>query len=327
MFDILFFTAVQIIIEALPISSSGHVLLAQLAWQKYAIQPFTQLPDFFDHFLHGPTVLILLVVFFKDWFYSARHLLIAWWKRIFCQRPLSWSERRLTGIFLKIIGLMCIADAVTAVAYVAKSFMGNDAAIFNDPRVLLVAFCVTAILLLSLLLLDCCQKNCLLRGGAGGNGLPVRNFILRWILNQVQDDKKARIGTSNNSLTIKKSIILGAVQGLALLFSGLSRFGSTYVIGRWLGLSPRRSFQFSFLIQFPLIAAAFVLNGIRGLIKNPEVAAFLNIPLMATMIGATIISGLLFTLVYRLALRRRLGWIGVYMLVPIMILLIINLLG
>jgi undecaprenyl-diphosphatase len=54
-----------------------------------------------------------------------------------------------------------------------------------------------------------------------------------------------------SSWNYKNSIILGSVQSLALL-PGISRFGTTFVVGRWLGFSARKSFELSFLIEWPI---------------------------------------------------------------------------
>lgn len=54
--------------------------------------------------------------------------------------------------------------------------------------------------------------------------------------------------------SVRDSVVLGALQGIALL-PGISRFGITYVGARWLGISVRRSFQISFLIEWPLALA------------------------------------------------------------------------
>jgi len=58
-------------------------------------------------------------------------------------------------------------------------------------------------------------------------------------------------------LDLKKVIILGNIQGLSLL-PGLSRFGLTFVSACWLGIDPKKAFEFSFAIQWPLIAAGFL---------------------------------------------------------------------
>lgn len=280
MLDSFFISAVQIIIESLPISSSAHVIVAQHLWLKITGSPLTEGPGYFDDFLQGPTILVLMVVFFKDWYLSVRRLFVAFWKFVLRQR-LSWSERQLWSVFGTLIFFVCAADLMTAFAYGIKSFVGKS--VFGAPPlwVLLINFTVSMVGLLSLKFMSKEQQY--------------------------------------SRLSLKKAIILGTTQGLALLCPGLSRFGSTYVVGRWLNLSPRRAFQFSFLIQFPLILAAFMLKGLPGVFKAS--CSLISVPLLITLGVSTVIAGLLFAWAYRLARAGKLWWFGVYMLVPITILL------
>ncbi len=138
--------------------------------------------------------------------------------------------------------------------------------------------------------------------------LSLRLSTKAWILNQVQDDK---------SLTTRKVIILGLVQALALL-PGISRFASTYVVGRWLGLSPRRSFESSFLIGAPLFIGAFLL-GILEFIHLPSWQTL--IPSLITIIGATVAGYLSLWFMWRLAQRNLLWTIGWYLPFPTAIIL------
>lgn len=52
---------------------------------------------------------------------------------------------------------------------------------------------------------------------------------------------------------------VGLAQGLAV-FPGISRSGSTICSGLFLGLSPRESFDFSFLMSLPAVAGALLLE-------------------------------------------------------------------
>ncbi|MFA6535451.1 MAG: undecaprenyl-diphosphate phosphatase, partial [Candidatus Babeliales bacterium] len=125
----------------------------------------------------------------------------------------------------------------------------------------------------------------------------------------------------------KKAIILGAVQGCALL-PGISRFASTYVAGCWLKISPRRAFQISFLIHLPLIVAAFLFLGIKDIFKKPELFQNLNAGFgthgFFLILSATIIAILALNLCYKLAVKNKLWWLGFYMLIPIIILIACN---
>ncbi|GAB6093787.1 undecaprenyl-diphosphate phosphatase [Desulfatiferula olefinivorans] len=59
--------------------------------------------------------------------------------------------------------------------------------------------------------------------------------------------------------SIKKALIIGLVQGLAIT-PGISRSGSTIAVGLYLGLSRELSARFSFLLSIPAICGAAVLH-------------------------------------------------------------------
>lgn len=120
---------------------------------------------------------------------------------------------------------------------------------------------------------------------------------------------------TNKPLTTAKALSLGCVQALAL-FPGISRFASTYIAARWLGLSPRRAFETCFLIQVPLIIAAFFYFGLRGALHDGLTVA---LPTMITIIGATAIAYIALWNMWRLALHERLWILALYMPVPLMI--------
>lgn len=132
-----FWIIVQILLESFPVSSSGHCLLLELFIQKYHyhINHFDNdilldgvAPAFpislLDHYVHGVTVVLVALFFFRQWFFWLRHF-----NR--CYRPI-----------IKMIGLACIADLIAVGFYV----------IFHAyPSVLPlpIGFVVTALLLLS----------------------------------------------------------------------------------------------------------------------------------------------------------------------------------
>jgi undecaprenyl-diphosphatase len=60
-------------------------------------------------------------------------------------------------------------------------------------------------------------------------------------------------------LTITKALIIGVVQGLAVI-PGISRSGSTIATGLFIGLSREASARYSFLLSMPAILGAAVLS-------------------------------------------------------------------
>lgn len=84
------------------------------------------------------------------------------------------------------------------------------------------------------------------------------------------------------------ALVLGLVQSLAL-FPGISRFGITFAVSRWFGMSNRKSFELSFLIEFPIVLGACLLGGYK-LYEKHLLWIFFNMPIIAisslAMIGA-----------------------------------------
>jgi len=107
------------------------------------------------------------------------------------------------------------------------------------------------------------------------------------------------------TLTWQKALLIGLCQGIALL-PGVSRFGLTFVVGCWLGLPAKKSFEFSFAIQWPLILAGFI----KSIIKLSSVDAhmFFNICTLLITLISSIVAFYSLHLVYMLALTNRL-WI------------------
>ncbi len=88
-----------------------------------------------------------------------------------------------------------------------------------------------------------------------------------------------------NTFTIKDSLVIGLVQGLAII-PGISRSGSTIAAGLYLGLGRETAARYSFLLSIPAIVGAEILN-----IKNLPVGAMLpdNITLLGIL--ASFITG------------------------------------
>lgn len=82
--------------------------------------------------------------------------------------------------------------------------------------------------------------------------------------------------------------VLGMAQGCALL-PGISRFGITFVAARWLGFSDKKSFELSFLIEFPISCAATFL-GSYLLIHTKDYDRLLNHESVLGMVIASLVA-------------------------------------
>lgn len=104
--------------------------------------------------------------------------------------------------------------------------------------------------------------------------------LLLWSLRFISSRK--RMITYN----VSNAWILGCAQGVALL-PGISRFGTTFVVARWLGFTPKKSFELSFLIAWPINVAAFFL-GIYKLYDH-QMLYLLNLQVLLVMlIGSSV---------------------------------------
>jgi len=81
-----------------------------------------------------------------------------------------------------------------------------------------------------------------------------------------------KINTKTNELSIKKSLIIGIFQGLAVA-PGLSRSGSTIAAGLAMGLDRVTSARYSFLLSIPIIILAALFNAF-GMTGISEVIKF-----------------------------------------------------
>jgi undecaprenyl-diphosphatase len=109
-------------------------------------------------------------------------------------------------------------------------------------------------------------------------------------------------------------LLLGCAQGVALL-PGISRLALTFVTARWMGISPRKSFEISFLIQWPLIAAAFV-HAVGTLYLHDALGQFLHTDILLIMLVSTIIAWYALRITNYCAMTGRLWWFAWYMTVP-----------
>ena len=131
---VMVFAAFQLIIESLPISSSGHVKLLQFFLERSGHYITEGLSEALDHALHGPTLLILAIYFRAQWLPLLSAILksLTSYLRARCViTDLPFSQRTLLALVARIVGMVIIADCITALGY----FLFRDALHleFSDP--------------------------------------------------------------------------------------------------------------------------------------------------------------------------------------------------
>ena len=127
---VLFYT--QIILESLPVSSSGHVALLMRYWNMLQLKDLGAVPFWIiDFLLHIPTIVILTLFFCKQWWNT---FLGVPFYRFYCQQKF-WANLLKMAVFVGII------DGITFLSW----------GLHIVPSVsLTVGFMVTAIALFSL---------------------------------------------------------------------------------------------------------------------------------------------------------------------------------
>lgn len=266
---------VQIVLESFPVSSSGHVALFEKIIHFFAFYDFFGVGsmhvldvatfiqhDLLQHFLHGPTVFVVALFFYKRWFFFFSHIRTHW------------------RLAVKLIMLVGLADCVTAVFYFLFKSISFT---FFSPW---IGFIIT--------------------GGALGS---------LYFCN----DKRY------TTFTADKAFLIGVVQGLALL-PGISRLAVTFVLARWLHLSRKKSFEISFAVQWPLIAAAFFNSiSVRALYKQEIVFSFLlNPAVLFTIFFVSVIAFFSLWFVQWVVYRKKMYLFSVYLFVPTIIWLLLE---
>lgn len=243
----------QIVLESLPISSSGNVVLWMHVLERYLDVVNISIHALeFDFLLHGPSILVLVAYFWKEWTFYVYNFI---------------KEYR----FIILMGVYCAwADMLTGMWYLFFKAVGTS------WLPLFVGFLITAISLLS----------------------------LRFLCNTSQ--------SRTRSLSLFDASLLGMVQGVALL-PGISRFGITFVTARHMGYQPLQAFRYSFLIQIPLISAAF-LKGCYSLYWFEKKAQLLHPLFGLTILIATVVSYFVLCFVGKIVQQKRMYLFGWYVL-------------
>jgi undecaprenyl pyrophosphate phosphatase UppP len=118
-------------------------------------------------------------------------------------------------------------------------------------------------------------------------------------------------------LNIKNAIVLGLVQGCAML-PGVSRFATTYAAARWLSFSDRHALETAWMIQMPLMGISFLHSliifrqiGIPDQILNPYTAL--------VMMGASIGGWYALRFAAYASNRQKMWWFACYMVLPFVV--------
>lgn len=212
---------IQGIAEFLPISSSGHLAIAQ---NLFGLE---EVPLLFDIFLHLATLLAVCIVFWKKiW------ELLKCFGRWITKRPRPETNESVNNEILtgtekagrRTIIAIIVSTIVTGVIGIVTSKLIPDLSV----KFVCAGFLVTAALLIISSIIE--KKN------------------EAKIENPVQE-----------GVSLKQSIVIGLMQGLGTL-PGISRSGSTISGALFSKLDRKAAGDYSFIISIPAILGAFVLD-------------------------------------------------------------------
>ncbi len=225
----LFLGLLQGVTEFLPVSSSGHLIMARFIFE------IDNIPVLFDIFLHLSTLVAVVLVFRR------RILAIIVSLIRFVRRQTDDEDR----INQKLALLIILATACTGVVGAGLSYL--DAELY--PKLISSLFIVTGLILIA----------------------------TRFTRGDKQYDRTG----------IREVVVTGLAQGIGVL-PGISRSGITIAAALAVGVDREKAGEFSFLIAFPAIVGAAILD-IRQAGNLMDVVTPVN---LALGMGAAFLSGL-----------------------------------
>ncbi len=272
--------------EFLPVSSSGHLSLAQ---HFMGVQAPSLL---FDVMLHLGTLVAVLIFYYKlvwrllcEFVFTIKDLFTGkfGWKKMN-------SDRRLmVMLIIGLLPLFLLFLPVPGTDMKIKDF-ADLWATDNDIIVEGCSLIVTGILL-TLGVIKTHQDKA----------------------QQVSYARKvARPASGKKQFNAADAIVVGATQCIAAVFPGLSRSGSTLSVGLLRGINRQTALDYSFVIGIPSILAAVVLESKDAVGTSVSIAI---IPLLAGVITAAIVGFFAIKLLRWMVTSDKLGVFAVYTLV------------
>lgn len=283
---------IQGLTEFLPISSSGHLFVAQFLSNKFFnntqyLTPFTNdtMPLLYVALLHIATLCATLLF---------THTIIRKMLKASVQFCVTKVIKRHQGneerTYVHLTCMICLSTFTTLpIGLLLKNTVVNA-----SLNIVIMGFFITAFLLCLPSLIEV-QRN------TGVDAFP-------------QSGENMRISVS-------QAICIGIIQGCAVL-PGISRSGSTIVVGILLGLSFVHAAYFSFLIAIPAILASFISSALE--VSSPIAQ---SVPLSFTLVStvSAFLSGLVgLTWIIGLTKRKKLWIFSLYLFSLNIVLLFLN---
>ena len=275
----------QGVAEFLPISSSGHLAVAQ---KLFSLE---ELPLLYDVMLHLAT-LLAVILFFRKKIWELLKVLGRWIAR---KNP-STKEAENSSDVCKEEDFLCGTEERgrhTIVAIIVTTFVTGIIGVFTSKfiselsiKVTCVGFILTAGLLI---------------------------FSSLW----EKRSKKQNIANQKNEKGIswKQALVIGFMQGVGTL-PGISRSGSTIAGSQFCGVNRAAAGEYSFIVSIPAILGAFVLE-LKDLGQMTSMVGLAQ--LVAGCLSAFVSGYISLILLMKIIKKGKLEWFACY-LIPLGIL-------
>lgn len=268
----------QGVAEFLPISSSGHLLLAQKLFG------LDEVPLLFDVFLHLATLLAVCLYFWrKIW------KLLKTFGCIITRRPVNETETNSED-------LLCGTDKAarkTILAIIITTFITAALGIFTSKKIpeLSAGFTYAGFLITALLLI-------------------VSELKARKIKSDAEKAGNNSQQLQPQGISVKQSVVIGIMQGFGTL-PGISRSGSSIAGALYSGVNAKAAGDFSFIVSIPAILGAFLLElKDLGEVKQAVGAA----PVIAGCAAAFTVGYISLTYLMKIIRKGKLSWFAAYLI-------------
>ena len=266
----------QGVAEFLPISSSGHLTVAQ------NLLHLNEVPLLFDVFLHLAT-LVAVCLYFRKQIWSLLKCFGRWISRR--ERPIETIDENdlLCGndkIGRKTIIAVIISTLITGVIGIVTSKLIPDLSV----KFVCGGFIVTALMLIF------------------SSMIEKRNNKPQYIEKYTEARK--------NGISPLQAVVVGLLQGFGT-FPGVSRSGSTIAGAMSSGMDRKVAGEYSFILSIPAILGAFILE-LKDL--GEMTSAIGAAPIIAGCAAAFAVGYISLTLLMKMIRKGKLQWFAAYLI-------------
>ncbi len=271
-FQAIFLGIIQGLTEFLPVSSSGHLTILQ---NIFHIETGNSI--LFDVLLHIGTLLVVIIVFWKD-----------------ILKLIVEAFRMVCDIAVNLKTLVSSKDSGKSYRKIIRTNYRKFVAL------ILVSTIPTG-------LMGYFGKN-LIEDASGTLLVPGICLLITGVL-LFFSDKRENCWKIPKDVSWGEAILIGVAQGFATL-PGLSRSGSTIAACTFCGLDRKFAVKYSFILSIPAILGAAVLE--LGDIGTEEVTAALAGSYIAGMIAAAVVGFISIRFVLKYVRQRKMRFFGYY---------------